>query len=272
MDPIIRTETLFDGLNAHEKRRLYFLLLGIDQLELREALTLAERIDTFITAEASLAADATEAPLPAGRWSHPVARSPEKPDGESLPSGEPQPQPDQMPSSPPRLRLNKPSQIAFFKAVARGATNAELAEAFGLTKRQAQAIRIGMARRRARGAPTHRQTEGQATGGSTASSVEPSAATACEISTPAATGAVSEVVRFLRQVGDVVVKQGDVFVVNSILRMSFEELVGRANAKRLQRGKSAFDIPARDANPRFSANGNGLEVGSPGRDATDQPA
>src|SRR5690349_19265940 len=105
MDPIIRKETLFDGLNADEQRRLYFLLLGIDQLEPREALALAERIDAFVTAKSRAIADAIEASLSADRRSDPVSRLPERPDGATIRSGDAQPPPDKMQPSPQRLGL-----------------------------------------------------------------------------------------------------------------------------------------------------------------------
>jgi hypothetical protein len=68
----------------------------------------------------------------------------------------------------------------------------------------------------------------------------------------------AEVVRFLRQIGDVVVKQGDAFSVNSILKLNFQELVARANAKRLQRGKPTFELSTQSGSKVAPiANGNG---------------
>ena len=57
----------------------------------------------------------------------------------------------------------------------------------------------------------------------------------------------TEVIRFLRQIGDVVDKEGEVFVINSILRLNFPELIAHANTKRLQRGMPTFEFPRLDA-------------------------
>src|SRR6202035_4936989 len=140
--------------------------------------------------------------------------------------------------APQRRQLNRSSQMEFFKAIARGATNGELAERFGLTKRQAHALRIGMVRR--------------------SRSVEPASRT--ERQAPPAT-VEAEIIRFLRQIGDVVLKEDDVFVVNSILRLNFQELISRANTKRLQRGKPTFEFPQPDR-PQIAALANGAGVSS----------
>jgi hypothetical protein len=49
MEPLLRTERLFDGLAPDEQRRLYFLLLVADKLDPREALAFAERVEGFVT-------------------------------------------------------------------------------------------------------------------------------------------------------------------------------------------------------------------------------
>jgi hypothetical protein len=239
MEPIVGRETLFEGLNAEERRRLYFLLLVIDQLEPREALALAERIEAFITAGNPPPFDISEPQTPASPTASCSDAGSGNGDQHAISAGNVPPsfhELAQASSTSPRRRLDRPLQIEFFKAVARGATNGELAERFGLTKRQAQAFRIGIARRsRATGLTNGRR------GQSLASMELPSMKVARPKSPP--NSAEEEVVRFLRQIGDVVVKVDDIFVVNSILRLNFQELVARANTKRLQRGKSTFEFP-----------------------------
>jgi hypothetical protein len=56
---------------------------------------------------------------------------------------------------------------------------------------------------------------------------------------------IDDVVRYLRQRDDTVVRQGeDHFLVNGRFRMSSDELISRANRMRERAGKSAFQICA----------------------------
>ena len=240
MEQIICKEPLFEGLKPDEQRRLYFLLLVADQLEVREALALAERMEAFITARAASPAGIPNLSAGAGtaisRGEGECAVENGNGDQGAASFTDAPPSFDEAVQASPasqRRQLDRSSQMEFFKAMARGATNAELAEQFGLTKRQAHALRIGMVRR-SRAADPASRTERQA---------------------PPAT-ADAEVIRFLRQVGDVVVKEDDVFVVNSILRLNFHELVARANTKRLQRGKPTFEFSRLDT-PRIAPLTNG---------------
>jgi hypothetical protein len=249
METIISKESLFDGLSPSEQRRLYFLLLLAEKLELQGALALAERIDAFITAK-TVAPLSTPAPAPSERRNDGGAQIEDGNNGYNANSSgvnsSDAPMSAVNGASPPSAlppptahsgRLDKSAQIEFFKAIAQGATNAELAERFGLTKRQAHALRIGMARRLRAADPPN-----------AGSSIPPaSSADTTEV----------EVIRFLRQVGDVVVREGEAFVVNSILRFNLEELIARANTKRLQRGKPVFERPRLDASRTASLNGTG---------------
>jgi hypothetical protein len=234
MEDLARHESLFEGLNPDEQRRLYFLLLAVDQFQPREALALAQEIDAFVTASGGPPVDAD----PSARDKGPAKAENgqrETGAGSASPSFNETPQGSVRPG-----KLDRASRMDFFKAAAQGATNAELAERFGLTKRQAHALRIGMVRGSRPGQPPTRK-DSQAVAESSAYQTEE-----------------GEIIRFLRQVGDVVVKENDVFVVNSILRLSFRELVERANAKRLQRGKPRFEIPRLETRSDVDApNGNG---------------
>jgi hypothetical protein len=282
MEPIVRKESLFEGLKPGEQRRLYFLLLVADQLELREALALAERIDAFITAKTVSKLDLSDL-LTTGAGSSPGGARRLGENGGS----EPRPitsasvsscldeaalpvftnPPDSpAPAAALRHRLDRSSQIEFFKGIAQGATNAELAERFGLTKRQAHALRLGMTRKaRATGLArrANRQTSMESfSPSSDISSLEQQEELLHSKSPLAASEA--EVIRFLRQMGDVVVKEDEIFVINSILRLDFQQVLARANTKRLQRGKPTFEFPPLDAAQAvIPANGNGA-----GRDQT----
>jgi hypothetical protein len=244
MEQIIPKEPLFEGLNPDEQRRLYFLLLVADQVEVREALALAERMETFIIARAaSLVGVPNLSPDVGAVTSHgegecAVENGNDDPGATSYANAPPSDE-EAVQASPTsqRRQLDRSSQMEFFKAIARGATNAELAEQFGLTKRQAHALRIGMVRRSRAAHPANR-SERQAP--------------------PATTE--EEVIRFLRQIGDVVVKEDDVFVVNSILRLNLHDLVARANTKRLQRGKTIFECPPPLNTPGIAPLTNGAGV------------
>jgi hypothetical protein len=262
-------EPLFDGLTSDEQRRLYFLLLVADKLDPREALAFAERIEGFISGKT--VATEPNPPQPSASVNDPtgetscairtnnseagsgssrndsLASAPNEVDGRSCAS----------PNDPASFSgtavapktLDRSMQVEFFKAIARGATNAELAERFGLTKRQAHALRIGIIRRtRAGGSAKSRDREHNAGGVRTADDRR--------ASQQQKTHDEIEVVRFLRQTGDVVVRDGDVFTVNSILQLTLQELVARGNARRLQRGKPAFDFP-RVTPPSIESKTNG---------------
>jgi hypothetical protein len=254
MEPVLRTERLFDGLTADEQRRLYFFLLVADKLDPQDALAFAERIESFIGGEtasaefnppppcagandttgdnsSSIGSDNSEAALESSKSEPPAASkigaashlSPNDHhstgDAAATPKG-----------------LGRSMQVEFFKAVAQGASNAELAERFGLTKRQAHALRIGMVRRSRAGNSQNRRDYQRKTVGALIAEGRPG-------SEQQETQGEAEVVRFLRQTGDVVVKDGAGFMVNSILKLTLQELIGRCNARRLQRGKPAFDFP-----------------------------
>jgi hypothetical protein len=255
METILRTECLFDGLTSDERRRLYFLLLVADKLHPREALAFAERMDEFISRKA-VSSEPNSPPFasvnnPTGESSRTVQTNGSEPEFGN--SGDESPAANNMagtsrasanhPASfngtPFSLRsLDSSTQIEFFKAVARGATNAELAERFGLTKRQAHTLRIGMMRRSRAGSSSKSRDHQLSAGGV----LTPEGRHGSERQKALAAGEI-EVVRFLRQTGDVVVKDGEVFAVNSILRLTLQELIARANARRLQRGKPTFDFP-----------------------------
>jgi hypothetical protein len=268
---VLRTERLFDGLTSDEQRRLYFLLLVADKLDPREALAFAERIEGFISGKT--VATEPNPPLPFASVNDPTGenscaiRTNNSEAGLGSSGNDslaPAPAPNEVdggscasPKDPASFAgtavapkaLDRSMQIEFFKAIARGATNAELAERFGLTKRQAHALRIGMIRRTRAGGSAKSRDREHKTGG--VQTVDDRRA-----SQQQKTHDGVEVVRFLRQTGDVVVRDGDVFTVNSILQLTLQELIARGNVRRLQRGKPAFDFP-RVTLPNIESKTNG---------------
>jgi hypothetical protein len=266
MELELRKEVLFEGLNADERRRLFFLLFITDQLEFREALPWAERIEAFIRGKAVSRFDPGGPSPCAVPTAHIGMRAADENGmeivtkssadkmpgtGEIAEQGETTSDGKSMHVSSTassagatnsRPTLDKSSHVEFFKAVARGATNAELATHFGLTKRQAHALRIGITRR------TRSVGAAAPPGNPRLSATECLPLEQME----------ADVVRFLRQIGDVVVKEGESFLVNSILQLNFHELLARANSKRLQRGKPTFDLPKHSGPDLASiANGSG---------------
>jgi hypothetical protein len=254
MEPELRTERLFDGLTADEQRRLYFLLLAADKMDPRGALAFAERIEGFISGKTVVTEPNPPPPLDSAGG--PTGESPSAIRTNNSESGSASSRNDSVapnetdgasrasPNDPGSLSgaavapraLHRSMQIEFFKAIARGATNAELATRFGLTKRQAHALRIGMIRRtRAGRSAKSRDREHKSEGVEIVDDRR--------VSQQQDTPDEAEIVRFLRQTGDVVVKDGEVFTVNSILRLTFQEVIARCNARRLQRGKPTFDFP-----------------------------
>jgi hypothetical protein len=62
---------------------------------------------------------------------------------------------------------------------------------------------------------------------------------------PGTSALIEDVVRYLRQRDDTVVRQGeDLFLVNGRFRMSSDELISRANRMRERAGKSTFQVRA----------------------------
>jgi hypothetical protein len=110
--------------------------------------------------------------------------------------------------------------------LAEGAKNAELAAEFGLSSKQVQGVRMGCAREIAK-------RREQPSGGTVP---------ADQIVTP--TAWIEDVVRYLRQQDDVVVRQENgEFLVNGRFSMPSAELLARANRMRAREDKPAFESP-----------------------------
>jgi hypothetical protein len=70
---------------------------------------------------------------------------------------------------------------------------------------------------------------------------------------PSAPHTTEDVIRFLRQQGDIVVTDGNGYRVNYAQRLGPDELVARANDKRADRGLPPFALPCADLPPLGSA-------------------
>jgi len=123
-----------------------------------------------------------------------------------------------------RQLLDKETRSRFIQEAAVNPDNRHLAQLFGLSVRQAHAIRVGLSKFIADG---RREIELQMQDDF--------------LKNKTATGAtMDDVVRYLRQINDVVVPNGQNYVVNYKLGLSAEQLLERANAKRRERKQTPF--------------------------------
>ena len=136
--------------------------------------------------------------------------------------------------------LDEAQRVDFQRAVACGASNEKLAARFKLTRRQAHGLRIGYARAK-NGCVPKKPEHLEAPRDPSVDDREQQ-----EIflrQRPPQPPTMDDVVRFLRQLGDIVVKNGEGYQVNYRLTLMPQELVERANRKRLALGKSLFTLP-----------------------------
>lgn len=124
--------------------------------------------------------------------------------------------------------------------LAEGAKNAELAAEFGLSPKQVQGVRMGCGREIAK--------RREKLSGSTVP--------ADQIVTP--TAWIEDVVRYLRQQDDVVVRQENgAFLVNGRFSMPLAELLARANRMRARQDKPPFELPGDRHRPGEVSPANG---------------
>jgi hypothetical protein len=135
------------------------------------------------------------------------------------------------------LELTADQRDRLLARLAEGAKNAELASEFRLTPKQVQGLRIGCAREIAK---RRREPTGDA---SRSSDIN-------------LTASLEEVVRYLRQQDDIVVRQQNgQFLVNGRFHLNASDLVARANRMRSRQQKRAFELggeapaEANDINP-----------------------
>jgi len=119
------------------------------------------------------------------------------------------------------LALSSDRREQLLDRLAQGASNAEVAQVFSLSTRQVQGMRMGAARD-----ITNRRQRIR--------SSRDDAGIACS---------PEEVIRYLRQQDDVVVRQDDgPFLVNGRFRLGLADLVSRANRMRARQGKREFHL------------------------------
>jgi hypothetical protein len=194
-----------------QRRRWWLLATALRGLPLDKAIEIAERAEVFLVAGARPGRP-SEAPRNAG-IEGPAA----------LPTN-----PEEFDTSPgdTEAMLDSLRKEDLNARLLAGAGNGELAAEFGLTSRQVQGFRMQLARKAARI---------EATGPVDEALADKSAMS------PAPKGLVEDVMRYLRQQGDVVLDSGPLeFVVNGRIRVTFEQLLHRANRLRARQNKPEF--------------------------------
>jgi hypothetical protein len=130
-----------------------------------------------------------------------------------------------------RPLLDQEAKARFIQEAARNPDNRHLAQTFGLSIRQAHAIRVGVSKYIA---SARREYEQQMQD-------DP-------LRTKAKSGStMDDVVRYLREIDDVVVPDGRHYVVNSNLTLTAEQLVERANRKRREHNLQPLVMEDTDA-------------------------
>jgi hypothetical protein len=214
-------DRLWESLGPCGQRRLLFLLQALGSADPRDALELAREMESFVLGTCPDESD--------GSMScrlDPERALRDQPAGSER--GEPSAHEAQPHDRPEGLALDGPELLSrgvprneFLDAIRAGATNHQLAQRFGLTLRQANGLRIGLARRKTH---AHRLEQGEELVGQKTAAPE----------------VMDEVVRFLRQTGDIVVRSGENYLVNTRYILTATQLVERANRKRMERGRPGF--------------------------------
>jgi hypothetical protein len=207
-------------------RRIWFLSKALESEPFDRALALARAADEFVAGVPStgptLSREAsTETPTMMGQEA--AGRELEgAPDAAK-----------RSPTATPRAQLSDEHRERLIDRLVSGAKNSELAVEFGLSSKQVQGFRMGSAREIA----SRRERRQQQHSFETASA--------------------DEVIRYLRQQDDVVVPQGDEFLVNGRFQLSLPGLIERANKMRDRQGKPRFKgVAANGAEHRRLANGH----------------
>ena len=219
------------NLDSPAGRRLWLLRTLVERMEPEAALALAERMENFIvgaTAEAAMPGDNQKYPRAADENSDPATDR-----GRGTTTA-----PPMVAVSPCGGRLLGEAQVSdFIETAALGASNHDLARRFGLTPRQANSIRMGLAKRAPQVALKHRAERPKETS-DRATELQMQSAFLRE--RPPAAPTLDDVVRFLRQRGDAVTRSGSDFMINNRLVLTPHELVRRANEKKAQLGQKPF--------------------------------
>ena len=138
-------------------------------------------------------------------------------------------------NSPGCSSLSGMERSQLLDRLAQGEGNAEIAKAFGLSPRQVQGIRMGSAREIA---SLRSQSKRDA---QKSASAEPGPGPRQQNDNPEPHSALNEVVQYLRQQDDVVVRHSEgEYLVNGRFRLGAADLIERANRMRSRQGKAAF--------------------------------
>ena len=119
------------------------------------------------------------------------------------------------------IQLSTDDRERLIERLSSGATNPELASEFGLSRKQVQGLRLGLARKGTKWRANSEEKQ------------QPAEET-CAASP-------DEVVRYLREQNDMVVRNGEGgYLVNGRFQMSLPDLISRANKMRNRQGKPDF--------------------------------
>lgn len=130
----------------------------------------------------------------------------------------------------PEENLTNAQKEELKSRLAAGASNSEVATEFGLSLRQVQGFRMQLARKASRMEPPETTDEARSDPKDPVLHPPPSL--------------VEDVVRYLRQQGDVVVKaEPSGFLLNGSGGLTFEQLLHRANRILSRHGKPQFSMP-----------------------------
>jgi len=210
-------------VNEPVQRRWWLLRRAMEMTSLENALQLAAQ------AEAFLVGDIGSIPAGTREFLSPSTATPVEHAARNPISGQIRAEPAHR----PELLLEPDRKAELQARLAAGVPNADVAAEFGLTPRQVQGFRMQIARK--------------------AASREKRMAEAADpicysngIPTATRSPLVEEVIRYLRQQGDVVVgSPQSSFTVNNRFQLDFEQLVNRANKMRARQGKPEFGETSR---------------------------
>ena len=217
-------------------RRTWLLYKALETSPIDDAIGLALAADGFVTGSPTVQSGAD----------CPIQATADPPSGEEQPL---EPATDAVEatitlskSEAVRAQLPVDQRERFIERLAAGATNSELASEFGLSRKQVQGFRIGLARKGAK-RRTRFEEKPQRTEEMRSASAEELIGFEGNAQSPEETCLASpdEIIRYLRQQDDIVVRQGErKFLVNGRFHLALPELIERANKMRNRQGKPGF--------------------------------